>query len=97
MMSIPTPYHLVILALAAYRVTRMITHDTIFNRLRERIWRVSPPEKERLGYWITCEWCSGVWVASTAIFMYTIVSEATVIVCSALAVSAIVGIMYRID
>jgi hypothetical protein len=94
---IPTPYHLLILALAAYRVTRLITHDTIFNSLRERIWKRSPPENNRLGYWITCEWCASIWVASTLVVMYIIATEATVVICCALAVSAVVGSLYRIS
>jgi len=89
-------FELIIISLAAYRVTRLITTDVIFNSIRERIWKKSPPEKGRLGYWITCEWCASIPVASLFIVPYTIASVPTVIVASVFAVSAFVGLLYRI-
>lgn len=50
---------LIVLILASFRVTRMVTRDTIFDPLRDRI----PDSETGLGYLIRCDWCAGVWVS----------------------------------
>jgi|LakMenE01Jun11ns_1017448.scaffolds.fasta_scaffold8773101_1 hypothetical protein len=92
-----TVLDLAILSLAAYRIVRLITTDYIFNPIRERIWRWSKPDGVGIGYLITCEWCMGLWVASGLVGMYTIASETTVVVSCVFAISAVVGLLYRID
>jgi hypothetical protein len=49
-----------ILALAIFRLTRLVTTDTIFNELREKIWNKFPPNRINLGYLITCDWCTSI-------------------------------------
>lgn len=47
---------------AAYRLTRLVTTDTITAPLRDRIgdrWPNSP-----LDVLVNCPWCTGVWVAA---------------------------------
>lgn len=55
---------LIVLILASFRITRMITRDTIFDSLRDRI-----PEGEdvSLGYMIRCDWCAGIWVSGAVV------------------------------
>jgi hypothetical protein len=84
---------LVILSLAAFRLTRFVTTDTIFNRQRSFIWRKFPPESTKLGYLITCPWCIGVWLSSLVYLSYIIFPEQTIAVCSVLCISAIVGLV----
>lgn len=90
---------LAILTLAAYRITRMVTTDHIFQPIRERIWNRYDPSAGRpnLGYLITCEWCMSIWIASSLLFVYTIASETTIIGSCIFAISALVGLLYRID
>ena len=57
----------VIIALAVFRLTRLITTDTIFESLRNRLWAKFPPHKSKLGYLITCDWCTSIWVASIVV------------------------------
>lgn len=82
-----------ILALAVFRITRIITTDTILEKLREFIWRKSPPAKNGIGYLITCNWCSSIWVASLVVSMYRITAEPTIFVCSIFALSGVAGII----
>lgn len=51
----------VLVVLAAYRVTRIITSDTITRRARERY------VPSRWLEAITCPWCVGFWVSGAAV------------------------------
>ena len=84
---------LVILALAVFRLTRLVTADTILERPREFIWKKSPPEKNGIGYLITCNWCTSIWTSSLVFSMYKITTEPTMFVCSILALSGVAGII----
>lgn len=81
----------VVLALATTRITLLMTTDTIFDGLRERIWRRFPPERSRYGYLITCNWCSSMYAATLVVSMYTIEEKLTLFVCAILALSCIAG------
>jgi hypothetical protein len=48
----------VVLTLAAFRLTRLITRDAITKPLRARAI-----EKMKFDELINCDWCTGVWVA----------------------------------
>ena len=82
---------LLVLALACFRATRLVTTDVIFNGLRERFWRRFPPETTALGYLSTCDWCASIWVGSLLTISYTIFPTATFIACLPLALSAVAG------
>ena len=89
-----TPSHsdLVILSLAVIRITRLITTDTVFNSIRERIWKRYPPSTGP-GYLITCNWCSSIYAASLVVLMYRIAPDYTIIGSTVLAMSMIAGIV----
>lgn len=67
----------ILLFLAAHRVTRLVTRDTIFERPDEshrgflwgpRTWTVEHLERLgpvgwKLAYLIGCDWCAGLWVS----------------------------------
>jgi len=68
---VPSPYALILLALAAFRVWRLLALDTITDQLRRRVTRLgdwsgggSTPSlyRERLGAFLQCPWCLGFWV-----------------------------------
>jgi hypothetical protein len=84
--------HLLILSLAAYRVTRLIIEDVILERPREAIWKKYPPST-LLGYWLTCYWCAGFAVSVVMILFYWFFPIAAIIVAAIFAVSAVVGII----
>jgi hypothetical protein len=88
---------LVVLALAVYRVCRLIIQDTVAEKLRVRIWD-KYSVTSGIGYLITCYWCTSIWVASLFVGMYTIVPVPTLAVSYVLALSAVVGIVAaRVD
>jgi hypothetical protein len=81
-----------ILGLATYRLTRLITTDTIFEGPRERLWAKYPPHLTKLGYLVTCNWCMSVWVASIVVSS-AIIIPVLVYVYAVFAVSAIAGLL----
>jgi len=92
-----TPLQFIVLALAAYRLCRLVIQDTVTEALRNRVWRHFPPTTS-LGYLITCYWCTGIWVSSLIVCLYTIVPLPTFAVSLVLALSAAVGIVAaRVD
>ena len=82
----------IILALATFRFTRLVTTDVIFDTPRQWIWKKFPPSTP-LGYLLTCDWCTSVWVASLITISYTIVPTITLIGALPFALSAVVGIL----
>jgi len=82
-----------LLGLATYRTTRFLTRDTLFNPIRNWIWKKRPPEKSFLGYLFTCEWCTSVWVASGYLLSAIIIPEVAYIVITISALSAIAGLL----
>lgn len=46
----------IILALAVYRISRLIIEDTIFEKIREKIFSKFSPGTF-FGYLLTCYWC----------------------------------------
>jgi hypothetical protein len=85
-------FEFVILALATFRLTRLITRDVITESLRNRVWKKYPPESSKVGYLFTCEWCMSIWTASL-LYGCFIITSVTVIVVVPLALSAVAGLL----
>lgn len=81
-----------ILALASYRLTRLLVVDTIFEPLREAIWSRFAPSHP-IGYLFTCSWCMSVWVSSLLVVCYTIFSTATLVFALVFALSAVASLI----
>lgn len=79
--------------LATYRLTRLITRDTITAPLREKIWESHPPHSSKLGYVLTCEWCSSIYAASLLEISRIITPRWTARVETVLALSALAGLL----
>lgn len=84
---------LAVSALATYRLTRLITTDEIFSPVRDKIWAKHPPESSRLGYLITCNWCSSVYAASALQISRMIAPKTTTAIETILAFSAVAGLI----
>lgn len=81
---IPSPYEFVLLALAAYRLWRLISEDEVLEKPRR--WLVRLPQtwdegdaipKQYRNEWalfLTCPWCAGAWVSLVSYigWMFTI-------------------------
>jgi len=81
-----------VLCLGAFRLTRLVTTDDLLSPLRERLWRRYPPST-RLGYLVTCDWCTSVWVSTVLVIAYSIAPTTTTYACAPFALSAAVGIL----
>lgn len=80
-------------ALATYRLTRLVTTDEITAPIRDRIWRTRPPETSRVGYLLTCNWCSSIYAASALEMSRMIAPRTTRAVETVLALSAVSGLL----
>jgi hypothetical protein len=89
---VENPFLLLILSLAAFRITRVITTDNIAEDLRDAVWKKFPPST-KIGYLLTCNWCMGLWVALAVFISWLLAPEATVVVSLVLSISAIIGLI----
>lgn len=83
---------LIILALATYRLCRLIIEDTVTEPIRNAIWSRWKPSRG-VGYLITCYWCTGFWVASLLVLLFMIIPVPTTAAALVLALSAMAGII----
>ena len=83
---------LLILSLATFRLSRLLTVDVIFEDLRERIWKKYSP-LTKFGYLFTCIWCMSIWVASVIVICYTIIPTVTTVLALPFAISAVAGLV----
>jgi hypothetical protein len=82
----------VVLALGAYRMTHLITTDAIADGFRNWVWsKYSPMTK--IGYLITCNWCTGFWVSLFLVAGFLILPQITFVVSLVMAISALVGLI----
>lgn len=79
----------IVLALAVYRVTRVITRDEVFSALRDKVWNRFPPESTYTGFFFTCEWCVSLWVSLPTMILYVINPSITLLVGCIFALSAV--------
>lgn len=75
-----------LLGLAAWRVFRLIAEDTILDKPRRKLLRLSedwqeegddPGEDYRFEWnlFITCPYCAGFWISGIAITLYSLIIE----------------------
>ena len=83
----------VVLCLAVYRLCRLVVEDEIFSDVRNRIWSKYPPESTKLGYWLTCYWCSSIFFSGLVVVLYLLIPVPTLVVAAILAISAVVGLI----
>jgi hypothetical protein len=83
---------LTILGLAGFRMTHLITTDAIADGFRNKIWSKFPPTT-RIGYLITCNWCTGIWVSIFLVVFWLILPQITLVVSLVLALAALIGLI----
>lgn len=95
-MSTPSWYALVILALAVFRMYRLIAEDDILDRPRD--WFLDRLEEERLeklDKLITCPWCLGFWLSVAAWGLWLLAPSWTVGLAFPWALSAAVALIAK--
>lgn len=85
--------HLVLLALAVFRITRLIMQDEISEPFREWVWKKYPPNTTKIGYLISCPWCLSIWVAVFLVVLYVFVPWIAIPVAAVFALSAVAGLI----
>lgn len=98
---IPNWYGLVLLALAAYRIFRLLAEDLVLDRPRAWLlglpadWKEGQPiprgYREKLADFITCPWCLGFWVVLAWWGAWMIWPHATLLVAVPFAISTLIG------
>lgn len=81
-----------IAALAAYRVTRLITSDRIALPLRRMVDRRFGDDSA-LGYFVRCPWCVGWYVSGVTVLALEVVESVPVPLLTVAAMSAVVGLL----
>lgn len=86
-------------ALATYRVTKLVIDDEITRELREKAFQTldAHPGKvsKKLSYLLTCPWCVGIWAGAGVAALAVVAPQTSRVLNTALASSAITGIMYN--
>lgn len=97
---IPSPYEFALLALAAFRVFRLLGYDTILDRPRERFVRRAKHEipgqyRKELDIFFHCPWCLGAWLTLGWWGLWLAWPHATVVAAVPWALSAVVGLVTK--
>lgn len=87
--AIPNWYALVLLALAAYRLWRLLALDTILDRPRHRLVRAESKREE----FLQCPFCFGAWITVGWWLAWVAWPHWTLVVAVPFAISALVGIV----
>jgi hypothetical protein len=71
---------LAVLALAAYRGTQLLVHDTLLDPIRDRVfaWHEKRPEsalREAVVTLISCVYCTGWWVSGALLATWLLVTD----------------------
>jgi len=84
--------HAALLAVATLRLTRLIIEDEIAEPLREFAWRkFGEPGDSKIGYAITCYWCTSIYAATAMMTLYSISKNLGIYVAAILCFSYITG------
>jgi hypothetical protein len=88
-LHLPASMWWAVCALAAYRLTRLVTTDEVLHRFRQWVARRSTTA----GYWVTCPWCLGFWMCVLLGAAVLLAPTPTAYACVVLSWSAIVGVI----
>ena len=108
MSNIPGWWEFILLALAAYRIFRLIAEDTILDRPRRYLLRLDknwqedgdetgPDYREKWGLFITCPYCAGFWISVAWWVAWLLWPHATVLVAVPWAISAVLAFLAKTD
>lgn len=88
-----TALHLIIDAVAVFRLTKLMTDDYITEDIRNYIFDHTSKDS-KLRYFITCGWCTSMWAAIGLVALRRIHEPTANIISTSLALSAITGVSY---
>lgn len=88
--AVPGWWAFVLLALAVFRIFRLVSEDTILDRPRERVLR-RLGEKGEL--FLVCPWCLGFWLSVGSWLAWLAWPHWTLVTATPFALSATVGLI----
>lgn len=100
-MSWPDAWEFVLLALAAYRTTRLVGWDTILDGPRDKLTRRATAATQYNRYrsdldkFLHCPWCMGFWVTLLWWGAWQAWPHATLVVGTPFALNAVVGLVTK--
>lgn len=86
---IPDAFESALLALAAFRVWRLLGDDAVLDRPRDRL--LSRDDTGAWTYFLTCPWCSGFWITAAWWLAWLAWPYEVIVVAVPFALSAVVG------
>lgn len=87
--AVPDWWTTALLALAAYRVWRLLAHDTILDPIRHRLVRAESKQEE----FLQCPYCSGAHIAALWWLAWIFSAHWTLVVAVPFAISALVALV----
>lgn len=81
-------------ALAVLRITRLIIDDEITADWRGRWFDEHDPSETKLGYLVTCPWCTGFWVSVAVVAVRRAAPKIWDPAAHVFALSAVAGVLY---
>lgn len=87
-MNIPEPWIFALLALAAFRVWKLLAEDTILDR--PRAWLI---RSEKASEFLSCMWCAGGWCALLTWLAWLAWPHGVAVAAVPFALSAAVGVI----
>lgn len=103
MPDVPSWWEFLLLALAAWRIFRLIAEDEILNRPRRWVLNLDPDWEEgedpnddyrfEWGAFLTCPWCAGAWVSFGWYAFWIWQPHATLVLATFFALSAATGLI----
>jgi hypothetical protein len=98
------------ISLCAYRLTRLITKDSLFDNQRKAWLKRFPPDTaharaagkrasdvSKWGQLIVCAWCIGAWISGLVVAIVSIVGNVPLPILWWFATSTAVGLIARLD
>ncbi len=93
MSNVPSWWELSLLALASFRVWRLLGQDVLLDPLRDRIVRDGTEYRQELDEFLRCPWCLGAWVGSAWWLAWIVWPHATLVLAGWWAILAVVGLV----
>jgi hypothetical protein len=101
---VPTWWGFLLMALAVFRIWKLLAEDVILDRPRARLLRAGSwrPEhatpapryyRDRLATFLSCPWCVSFWVGLIVYLLWNWWPEEVLAVCTVFAISAVVGLL----
>jgi Protein of unknown function (DUF1360) len=88
------PQTILVDALAAYRVVKLVRDDRIFEPVRQSVvQRNGPAERSKLSYLMACPWCLSFYAGAALTLSRILWPRATEAVARTCAISALTGLI----